>query len=209
MQSAAQLNPDQKQQLARREAALLSMPLKSTNSGSDGGMFGWVDSLSQPWTEHGKPPPQPLHRNQVAAERVTVHALQQQLQQQLAELPTSIDIDQHLLEQLELHGSSAILGNGSKSADAAGTQSSSTSTNGGSSSSSSVQQRRQVRLQQQQAGAAPRPLSTPAHLVDDRPPSTARLMAAVRARMEHKLLLQEGLTVLQQYEQYLAAKFGC
>lgn len=194
-----QPTPDRQQQLARREAVLLSLPRKSANSSnSSGGLLGWLDAAAQPWTESGKPPPQPLHPYQAPAELQAVQALQQQLQQQLAELPTSIQEDQELLQQIESHGASAVLGSNNTAAQAA-------SSNDSSSSSDTVQQRRQGRLRQQE-GALPKPMP-PAHLIDDRPLSTARLMTAVRARMEHKLLLQEGLAVLQQYQEYLTVRF--
>jgi hypothetical protein len=126
-----------------------------------------------------------------------VQALQQLLQQQLAELPTSIQGDQDLLQQLEARGTGAVLDSNNTVSQEAGSNDRS--------SSETVQQRRQGRLKQQE-GAAPRPMP-PAHLVDNRPLSTTRLLTAVRARMEHKLLLQEGLAVLQQYQQYLKIKY--
>jgi hypothetical protein len=205
--ASQQLSP---RQLARREAALLSMPLKSPNSSSSsGGLFGWLTDAAQPWTESGRPPPQPLQPYQAAAELAAVHALQQQLRTQLSGLPTSIQTDEQLLTQLEAHGSNG----SSSSAGVSGSKwPGSSGSNVGSSSSTwpnSVQQRRHTRLQQQQqTGAAPQPLLTALPAADSRRPSAARLMTAVRARLEHKLLLQEGLDVLQLYAQLLASKFG-
>ena len=71
-----------------------------------------------------------------------------------------------------------------------------------------VQQRRQGRMHPEQGRQTQLPSALMAAAAVDRPPSRARVAAAVRARLEHKLLLQEGLTVLQQYEQYLADRFG-
>lgn len=196
--ASQQLSP---QQLARREAALLSMPLKSPNSTSSGGggLFGWLTDAAQPWTESGRPPPQALQPYQAAAELAAVRTLQQQLHSQLSSLPTSIQTDQQLLAQLEARGSDG----SSSSAGVCG------SSGGSSAGLESVQQRRHTRLQQQQqSGAAPRPLLAALPAADSRPPSAARLMTALRARLEHKLLLQEGLNVLQLYEQLLASKFG-
>jgi len=201
IQPGQQLSTDLQQQqqhvLARREAALLSMPLKTTSSsGNSGGIFGWLDAAAQPWTESGRPPPQPLRRDQAAAERAAVRALQKQLQQQLSALPTTIQTDQELLAQLEQDTSGRV-------AKVAAAQRQPANSN-----TADVQQRRTLRLkqqQQQQATASTVPLAAG---LNDRPPSRSRIMTAVRARLEHKLLLQEGLTVLQQYERYLADKFG-
>lgn len=200
IQPGQQLSTDLQQQqdvLARREAALLSMPLKTSSSSSsdNGGIFGWLNAAAQPWTESGRPPPQPLRRDQAAAERSAVWALQQLLQKQLSALPTSIQTDQELLAQLERNTGGRIA-----KADAAQPQPANSST-------ADVQQRRNLRLKQQQQQATGSTVPLAAGL-NDRPPSKSRIMTAVRARLEHKLLLQEGLTVLQQYERYLADKFG-
>lgn len=173
--------------------------------------MGWLDNLAQPWTDSGKPPPQPLQRQQVPAERAAIQALQQQLAQQLEQLPTSIETDWEVLRQLELYGAGVVFGDGSSESMPSVNQQGATSSPAGSDSSGdSVQQRRQGRLLQQTAGAAPRPMSLQQQLEDGGrgSPSTARLMAAVRTRLEHKLLLQEGLGVLQQYSQHLTAQFG-
>lgn len=191
------------------------MPLKgAAGSSGEGGLLGWLDGLSQPWTDSGKPPPQPLQRQQVPAERAAIQALQQQLAQQLEQLPTSIETDQEVLRQLELHGAGVVFGGSSESMPSVNQGATSSPSGSDSSGGDSVQQRRHGRLLQQAAGAAPRPILPPLpaqqQLADSggRSPSTARLMAAVRARLEHKLLLHEGLGVLQQYSQHLTARFG-
>jgi hypothetical protein len=148
--AAAQQQCDQLQ-LSRRKAALLSMPLRSSNGGGAGGFSAWLAAATKPWTESGRAPPQPLRSDQVGSERAAVQQLLACVKQQLAALPTSIATDQQLLRDAAAAGQTV------------------------SSSSSST---------------------------------TGRVRAAIEARVEHKLLLQEAAAVLQQYQAYLAGKFS-
>jgi len=82
-------------QAARRRSALLSLPLAQPPQDQAGGLFGWPSAKA--WSASGQPPPQPLQPLQVPAERAAVAALQQQLEERMAALPTSIDTDLALL----------------------------------------------------------------------------------------------------------------
>jgi hypothetical protein len=74
---ASPLTPEQQLRLARRKSALLSMPIacppaaasgrnsSSSSSSSSGGLFGWMDAATQPWTPTGRPDPEPLNPKQV------------------------------------------------------------------------------------------------------------------------------------------------
>lgn len=102
--------------LARRAAALLSLPLDvppgpasgrrgndrhqggESGSGSGGGWLGWLDAATQPWTSAGVPPPAPLQRAAAPAERAAVCALQRQLSMHLALFGTSAASDAAMLQ---------------------------------------------------------------------------------------------------------------
>ncbi|KAF6261778.1 hypothetical protein COO60DRAFT_722370 [Scenedesmus sp. NREL 46B-D3] len=70
------LTAEQQLRLARRRSALLSMPVTCAQSAAigqansssglgGGGLFGWMDAATQPWTAAGRPDPEPLKPKQV------------------------------------------------------------------------------------------------------------------------------------------------
>jgi hypothetical protein len=85
--------------VARRRAALLSLPLRKApgEDGGGGGLFGWASAKA--WSESGRAPPAPLAAAAVPAERAALAALRGRLREELAALPTSIEADLgHLLD---------------------------------------------------------------------------------------------------------------
>jgi hypothetical protein len=177
------------QQLARRRAALLSLPLDApvgNRRRRDAGLAGWWAFATQPWTEAGRPPPQPIQRGQVASERAAVAQLLAAVAEQAARLPTSIGTDRALLQQAAAQAAA-----GSEQRQlrrphvpaVAATQRAGGSSSNRSSSSSS-------------GSGSDVDLSSP------------RMVAAIQARLEHKLLLAQAGDVLRAYDAYLANRFA-
>lgn len=204
IQAIAQSLPHDTLRLARRTAALLSMPLNtplaaasgrgSTNSQkktSNGFAGWWFGESMRAWTPSGQPNPLPLTDQQVPAERAMVDTLKQQLLQQIATLPTSIATDEELL-LLHQHASC----------------SSGCSRHSGSNASTVLLPLRTVNSSNWRVHTHPQQLhqqgvqQTAAAL---QPPYRTRLVTAIGARLEHKLLLREAVAVLMMYEGYLEA----
>lgn len=205
--------PNEVPRLARRKAALLSMPLDTppaaasgrgsssgNGSASNGFASWWFGESMQAWTPSGEPTPQPLSRHKVPAERSAIAVLQQQLVHQLACLSTSTATDEELLQlhrEAIRHSSacSSVMGDRSSSLG----ESVRLPIKAKAGSDWRVQPDF-VQLQQRRGSAAPAEAVPTVRSVL----LTPRMETAIGARLEHKLLLKEAITVLMLYDKYLA-----
>ena len=167
----------------------------------------------QAWTASGQPPARDLTASRVPDERRAVAELQALLAARAAALGSSVESDQRELEQWEGRGQQAepgcssdgssvgggahaeSNGSGSSSSDGGGRVAPAGSSGGGGSSRSAGRGRASGGRAAGHGGGGSGG--------GQRGQNAARMATAVRARLEHKLLLREAGVLLGQYEEYL------
>ncbi|GLC52280.1 hypothetical protein PLESTB_000604500 [Pleodorina starrii] len=177
---AAPGDPASQLALARKRNVILSMKLSDgfPASSGGGGLFGgWPGAKS--WTAAGRPPPQSLRGGAAAvtAERASVAAVRQSYQAALDELPTSIEEDEAILQ------AAAVRQQCEKEVVSSSGEGAKAGTGAGAG--------------EDVAAAAAAVAALPP------PPSSPLRLAAVRCRLEHKLLLREAVLALDVYDKWL------